>query len=289
MFKEIIKLIRVKQWYKNALIFIAILFSGNFLDFNLLLLTIVGFFLLSITSSANYIINDIIDKDKDKKHPEKKNRPIASGAISVPFAYTLFLIFLAIGLIGSFLLSVKFFLAVLAFFILTQAYSLGLKNEPFLDVILIGANFVLRAASGGFLLNLSISYWLIFCSFFLALFLAFSKRKADLMFLKEPEKHKKVLKYYTIEMVDSFKNITTTILIIAYSLYVVTVNPSLILSIPFALYAIFRYFYLVHIGSIIGRHPEYFYTDVRLLVSFIAWGAIVGFTFYGIQLISLIF
>ena len=194
---SIIKLLRPQQWYKNVVIFAAMFFSANLLNIGQLKLTILGFISLCLISSTNYIINDIIDCKEDKKHPEKKKRPIASGAIKKWQAIIIAIITFSFAMYNAFYLTEGFFYIIIALFVMTQLYSLFLRNEPFLDIILIGINFVLRAISGTFLINTEISPWLIICAFFLALFLGFGKRIADLKILGEKAKeHKKVFLYY---------------------------------------------------------------------------------------------
>jgi 4-hydroxybenzoate polyprenyltransferase len=267
------RLLRPGQWYKNLLIFLPILFSGNLFSIEGLLLTIVGFFALCFVSSSNYIINDILDIRKDKLHPEKRTRPLASGKIRIWQAVILFVSFLGFGMLLAGFLDEYFFLSILALFILTSGYSLFLKKEAFLDIIIIGINFVIRASSGAFIIDVKISPWLIIGVFFLSLFLSAGKRRADLTFLgKKAKTHKSSLKTYSNEMTNALMIIATTLLIMSYTLYsFMSEHSYLIFTLPFALYLIFRYFSLVYSGSVIARHPEKVFKDLRMMIGLFLW------------------
>jgi len=267
------ELIRVKQWYKNVVVFIPLVFAGKFLDLKALVLTLIGFFALCLVSSSNYIINDLKDIEKDRRHPEKKFRPIASGKVKKWEAIIICSALLAASIFISVKLSISFFLCVVAIFILTQGYTFYLRNEQFLDIIMIAINFVIRAVSGAFIINVRISPWLILCTFFLSLFLSAGKREADIRLLKDKAVfHKRVLKDYNIQITNALMIISTSALILSYALYsFLSIYPMLIYTIPFALYAIFRYLYLVYSGSEIGRHPEKAILDKRLLIGSFLW------------------
>jgi len=268
----ILRLIRVQQWYKNLLIFLPIIFSLQLSNLDMLYTTALGFFALSFMSSVNYIINDLVDMKSDKLHPEKKNRPIASGKVSRWHAIVLALalggssIYIALGLHKLFLV------CVILLFILTQMYSFFLKTEAFADVLTIAINFVLRAISGTFIIDTYISAWLILCPFFLALFLAISKRAADTLYLgPHAYKFKRVLKYYTKDLSMSLMGIATTLLIVSYTLYAISNQARLLVTLPFAFYVIMRYFYLVKTGSEIGRHPHLVVKDLKMMIGILLW------------------
>jgi len=269
---EYIKLIRVYQWYKNLMIFLPVFFVGELLDIGILEHALIGFIALCLVSSANYIINDIIDIKKDKLHPEKKYRPLASGKVSILEATIIGIIVLSASIIIALNQNTYFLIAVLVLFVLTTLYSLGLKEEPVLDVILLSVNFVIRVVSGALLLNIFISPWLIVVPFFLALLLAVGKRGADLKLLKgNASAHKKVLQHYDQETINGLMIISTTCLIIAYSLYAFSRTALLLLTIPFAIYTVFRYYMLANQGSEIARNPGKIYTDGRLVMFIVLW------------------
>src|SRR3989338_320929 len=193
---EYLKLMRVVQWYKNLVIFLPLVFVGQLLQGDSMERIALGFVALGLVSSANYVFNDMIDRKADRMHPEKKRRPLAAGTVRGGEAVLLFLGSLVSSLALAFALSPLFFLSVASLFALTLLYSLWLKHEVLVDMLLIGVNFVIRAIGGTFILGVSISPWLILCPFFLSLFLTTGKRKADLLLLgKEAELHRRVLKY----------------------------------------------------------------------------------------------
>ncbi len=280
--KELIKLCRPWQWYKNLLVFLALIFTSQLFDTGKLELTFLGFISLSAISSANYIINDIVDRKTDKYHPEKKNRPIAAGKVSITEGAIMFVILSIISLSISLYLGTMFTICVVTLFLLTQAYSFFLKNELFLDILTIAILFVIRAVSGAFIIDVKISPWLILCTFFLSLFLSTSKRTADFLLIgKKAHKHKKVLKYYNQELNDTLVIITTAMLIISYSLYSFFSDFSwLLATLPIALYTILRYNYLVKAGSVIGRRPEMIYKDIRMMISVGTWGLLAFVAIY---------
>ena len=214
-----------------------------------------------------------MDKDKDKFHPEKSLRPICSGKISIFSASVISLICASIGLTIGILLSTQFFYILLLIFFLTLLYSIFFKNEIFVDILFISINFVLRAVSGSYILDVRISPWLIVCTFFLSLFLALGKRKSDFELLKDNSvHHKKVLLDYTPELTNTLLIISTTSLMMSYSLYsFLSIYPHLIYTLPLAMYVILRYFYLIENSSIIARQPERFFTDKKLLIGIILW------------------
>ena len=168
--KTFFSLIRINQWYKNLVVYLGLIFSLLLFDFRLFVLSTIGFFSLCFISSANYIINDIIDNNRDKQYAEKSKRPIASGVVSFKSALFTALILIVFSLIIALKLSFGFFIFILLLFFLTFFYSVGLKNVLFLDILIIASNFVIRAVSGIFIINKGISPWLILCPFFLAMF-----------------------------------------------------------------------------------------------------------------------
>lgn len=271
---DYIRLIRPQQWYKNLVIFLPIIFVGEFFKFNLLLDTLIGFFALCLVSSTNYVINDMIDRKKDTLHPEKRNRPIASGRVSVIEGVILSATLFIASLLIALKFSPAFSYSVLALFALTLMYSSIFKHEAFADVLFIGMNFVIRAVSGTFVINVSVSPWLVLCTFFLALFLAVGKRGSDLVLLGEDAgRSRQSLAHYTKEGVNALMILATALLVISYSLYSFLADKKgLLLTLPFALYVIFRYFSLVYSGSEIARKTELIFKDPRLLIGGLLWG-----------------
>ena len=267
------KLIRIAQWYKNLVIFLPLVFLGKFFDFGLWEELIFGFFSLAFVSSSGYILNDIFDRKRDQLHIEKKNRPITSGIISVKLGIVFALVFLGLGLLIANILPLPFLFVAIILFLLTQLYSLFLKHIVFVDILAIAINFLLRAISGTFILKVTISPWLILCTFFLSLFLSVGKRKADLALLQEDAStHRKTLSAYTPEITQALLIIATASLILSYSLYSLLSNFHWILaSLPFALYTIFRYLSFVYTHNSIARHPERAFLDWRIDIAIAFW------------------
>ncbi|MFH5181200.1 decaprenyl-phosphate phosphoribosyltransferase [Paenibacillus sp. TAB 01] len=252
------KQLRPKQWTKNFLVFAALLFSFKEITFDMSLSSIIGFFLFCFVSGCVYIINDYVDRESDKNHPEKKFRPMASGALNPYLALSFGLILLVTSLIVSYFLQPLFSIILIIYFILNVAYSLKLKNVVILDVMIIAAGFVLRAIGGGVVIGVGFTPWFLICTMLLALFLALSKRRHELLLLQESKgSHRKVLDHYSPELVNQLNSIVTTATIISYSLFTFTSGRTIQLmwTIPFVLYGIFRYLFLIYIKDK-GGSPE---------------------------------
>jgi len=267
-----VRLLRPWQWYKNLLIFVPILFSGNFFNIPALILTVFGFLALCFVSSFNYVINDVVDYKKDSINIEKRNRPVASGLINRAEAVIFGFVFLLLGLWIASGLGAYFFGSVILLVLLSQLYNFWLKNEIFADVIIIGINFVIRAASGAFIIGVFISTWLVLCTFFLSLVLSVGKRYAETILLGEKSaKHRAVLSGYTKPVVHTLLVLCMGLLLMAYSLYCFIDRPQLMLTLPFALYCVFRYNGLLETDPKFARNPELLFLDKHMLVGSVAW------------------
>jgi 4-hydroxybenzoate polyprenyltransferase len=271
--KDYLSLMRVRQWYKNLLVFLAIFFSGNLFDSSLLLSTVIAFLSLSFISSCGYVINDLIDIKKDQIHPEKKNRPLASGKISKLNAGILTVLLFVVSLLLAWYLDFNFLGFILVIFVTTQIYSFFLKNIAFADILTIAVLFVLRAVSGAVLIRVNISPWLILCPFFLSIFLSVGKRHSDLLLMgKEAHKTRAALKFYNNHLDQALMIISTTLLVISYALYsFLSQSQNLLYTLPFALFVIFRYLALIYSGSMIARHPEKIIKDKQILIGVLIW------------------
>lgn len=282
---DVFSLLRVKQWYKNLLVFVPLIFAGNLFSLELLGLTTLGFLAFCLVSSLNYVINDLVDVERDRSHPEKKNRPLAAGRISRSLAgFMMVLLLIGATLISSFL-PFMFWILLITFFVLTQIYTFFFKNVLFVDLLFIGVNFVLRAVSGAFVVTTGfvtlvgnkpyvvVSPWIIVAPFFLALLLVVSRREADHKLMGSSSKnYKKTLQLYTPELTGALMNILTAVLLIIYAIYsVFSYEFSLLISFPFAIFCLFRWFYLVKTGSIISRHPELMYKDAPMVIGGLLW------------------
>lgn len=281
-FVDFLRLMRVNQWYKNLVIFLPLIFFAHFFRLNEFLAIILGFFSLCLISSVNYIINDFVDRKNDRLNPEKMDKPLVTGVVKSYQAVILLVVLFVCSILLSFSLSALFMLGVLALFVSSQLYSFFFKEELFLDILFIAANFVIRAVSGTFITNIPISPWLVLCTFFLSMFLSVGKRKSELMLLGgDASNHRKVLKYYSPEITNSLMIIATSLLIMSYALYsFLSKFPHLVWTLPIALYVILRYTYLVYSGSDVARHPERAVRDLRLVLGSILWVLLVFLIIY---------
>ena len=270
------------QWYKNLLVFLPIIFVGRLFSLPLLKATALGFVSLCLCSSFNYIVNDIVDRRKDRAHPEKRTRPIAAGRIPVIAALVWGAILLLAGLWLAFALNKVFFYSVGFIVVLTQLYSFILKKVAFADILAVAVNFVVRAVSGAFIIGVTISPWLVLCTFFFALFLLAGKRYADLAFLgSRAAMHKETLRVYTKDVANALMIVATALLIAAYGAFALLgTHPQLAYSIPFALFVIFRYFSLIYVGAPIARHPELVFRDWKMLVGMLLWATATFIALY---------
>lgn len=268
-----LRILRPQQWYKNIVIFLALFFSANFLNFSLLLTTTLAFCSLCLISSTNYIINDLADLKKDQLNPEKKNRPLAAGLISRQSAIILAVATGILSAVIAYSINFLFFLIVLALFFLTQLYTFILKKIVIADVLTIAILFVLRAVSGALAINVIISPWLVLCPFFLSLFLSVGKRHAELEFLKAKASwSREVLKEYNPQFTSSLMIIATVLLVVSYTFYsFLSPYNFLLYSLPFALFLMFRFYQLIATGHKIARHPENIIYDKPLLIGLILW------------------
>lgn len=276
---------RPKQWTKNAVIFLAFVFSINQywkpLELSrvpiLLALTALAFVLFCLVSSSVYLINDMIDLDKDRKHPTKRRRPLAAGNLTIGQAITFLIVLLVVSLPLSFLVDLTFGLVAVGYFALNLAYSMALKNMVIVDVFAIAGGFVLRAVAGAVIIDVPITPWLYVCTMLGALFLGFSKRRHELVLLNDgATQHRAILKEYTPELLEEMIAVVTSSTVMAYSLYTFTAeslpsNRAMMLTIPFVLYGVFRYLYLIHLRNEGGSPEEILLKDKPLIVDIALW------------------
>ncbi|WP_446899530.1 decaprenyl-phosphate phosphoribosyltransferase [Clostridium sp. LBM24168] len=273
--KSLLEMMRPKQWIKNFFVFATIMFSGNFLNSNMLIINIETFLLFCITSSIIYILNDIVDIEKDKFHPDKKKRPLPSGRVSKKSAVILDVsLFILVILLGYSILNIKI-LGIMMLYIFTNIlYCFKLKNVVIIDVMIITFGFVLRVESGSIATGVAVSPWLFLCTVLLSLFLALNKRKSELITLKNGSgKHRKILEEYSINSIDKMLTIVNPSVLMAYCLYTFssTQSRTMIFTIPFVLYGIFRYEYLMDKKNIGGKPEDVFAKDKPFLVNMVLW------------------
>lgn len=277
---KLISLIRPKQWIKNLFVFAPILFAGQLLNFHLLAKNFYAFAAFCLTSSIVYIINDIVDIEADRIHKKKRFRPLASGEITVRDAVVFaFILVLPVLLILT-QLDITFSVVILIYFLLNVLYTFKFKHVVILDVFIISIGFMLRVEGGAAAINAVFSSWMILTTIFLSLFLAISKRRAELSGAESEniENQRKVLEHYDISFTDQMNTVAVTGTIICYALYTVSDKAvstfhtdNLIYTTPFVIYGMFRYLYLLHKKNL-GESPEQIVTkDLSLIINIFLW------------------
>lgn len=263
MFKALIIGMRPQQWVKNLFVFAALLFSGNLFVASLSLTVILTFFIFCLVSGSSYLLNDIFDLESDKVHPFKSKRPLITGQLKVSQSLIAAIITVLFSLYLSFSVGFYLGLVVLVYFLLMVVYNLFLKDFIIADVIIISCGFVLRVMSGALAISVEVSPWLFICTIFIALFLASAKRRHELILLEGTLiTHRKVFEEYSSKLLDLMIIITATSALTTYAVY--SVSPriakglyakNLIFTIPFVIYGIFRYLYLIYKKNS-GGNPE---------------------------------
>jgi 4-hydroxybenzoate polyprenyltransferase len=278
---------RPKQWIKNVLIFTALVFDEKLLDVQAFLVTLAGFILFCMITSSVYLLNDITDIQADRQHPKKKNRPIASGALRVSTARWAVLILLLISLPAAYLLSPGFCLILLLYLVLNLSYSRWLKHVVIIDVFVLASFYVIRVVAGLTLIEVTrFSPWLYVVTTLLALYIGLGKRRAELTLLSEgAQSHRRVLDGYSLPLLDQYITIVSAPTVVASSLYTFSApnlpdNHAMMLTIPFAIYGILRYLYLVQTNQGGGAPEEELLTDQPLQIAIILWGLVVILILY---------
>ena len=282
MIKGLIRTMRPKQWTKNVFVFAALVFDRKLTDPLLFTKTIVAFILLCLISSTVYLINDLVDIEKDRQHPRKRQRPLPSGQLKPGVAIAAAVVIPAVCLPLSFLLDFYFGLIVTGYLLVMIAYSFWLTNIVIMDVLTIASGFVLRVAAGVPMVQVErFSPWLYVCTTLLALFIGFGKRRHELFLLQtNANNHRAVLNDYNRAFLDEMMGVVTASTVMAYSLYTFSAeglppNHAMMLTIPFVLYGIFRYLYLIHVREEGGTPEEIILRDKPLLADVLLWGLTV--------------
>jgi len=288
LFVNLLLSLRPNQWTKNLFVFGALVFAQKLNDPHAVLRATAAFVVFCALSGAVYLINDVLDREQDQRHPLKARRPIASGAVDPKMAIVAALVIAAAALFAASRLGLPFFATACAYLGLLWAYSAYLKHFVILDVLTIAAGFTLRAVAGGAAISVPVSHWLLVCTSLLALFLALSKRRHELVLLAaDASDHRASLDQYTPYLLDQMISVVTASTLIAYAFY--TISPEttekfgttlLSLTIPFPLYGIFRYLYLVHRRDLGGSPAELLLNDRPLLVCVALWAFAVVLIIY---------
>ncbi len=286
--RDLWQLLRPPQWVKNGVLFAALVFSKHLFVWADLERVAVAFACFCCVASGAYVMNDLRDCARDRQHPLKSRRPLPSGRVSRAAAVSLSIGLIALGLGGAMWLGAGFALLTAAYFLLQVAYTFALKELVILDVMAIASGFVIRAAAGGVVIDVPVSPWLIICTFLLALFLGFAKRRHELVLLEDnAEAHRAALREYSPYFLDQMIAVVTASVVVAYAIY--TASPEvqeklgtdkLYLTIPFVLFGIFRYLYLVHQREEGGNPTQLLLTDRPLLVVVLLWVATAALVLY---------
>jgi len=279
VFRLILKTMRPRQWTKNVFVFAALVFDGKLGRLPLVAQTVAAFVAFCLISSVVYIINDVVDIEKDRAHPTKRWRPLASGQLSRRVALGAAAILAALALGGAFAWRSELGWVVLGYLALNLAYSFYLKRIVIVDVLSIAAGFVLRVVAGVVVVDVvRFSPWLYVCTTLLALLLGLGKRRHELTLLAGgATAHRAILDHYTIPFLDQLIGLVTSTTIIAYSLYTFSApnlppNDLMMVTIPFVIYGLFRYLYLIHVRGEGGAPDELLLRDLPLLLSVALWG-----------------
>ena len=281
------KSLRPKQWTKNGFIFVPLLFDVKIFQFQPLARTLAGFVLLCLISGNIYLINDLVDVEKDRQHPTKRNRPIASGRLPQSIAMIAAVALPVIILPLSFWLDPMFGFIITGYFVLQVAYSFWLKNLVIIDVMAVAAGFVLRVAAGVPLVWAErFSPWLYVFTTLLALFMALGKRRQELEMMKENAGNSRsILNQYNLPYLDEMMAVVTAGTVMTYSLYTFSApnlpqNHAMMLTIPFVIYGIFRYLYVIHVQGDGGAPDEVLLTDRGMQAAVVLFGISVVLILY---------
>jgi len=284
----IFKTMRPRQWTKNLLVFAALIFSQNLSNLPMVSDTTIAFIVFCFLSGSVYTLNDLLDVKQDRTHPKKSQRPLASGKLQPSIAIVSGSILVVLSLALAFWLNTNFGFIALAYFILQIAYSTALKHVVILDVLAVSIGFVLRAIAGAEVITVPISSWLLVCTILLALFLSLGKRRHEIILLEDnAADHRKILFEYSPALLDQMISVVTASTVVAYALYTMsaeTINKfqtdNLKYTIPFVLYGIFRYLYLIHQKSEGGSPEKILLNDRPLLINIILYLLTVWFFTY---------
>ncbi len=283
-----LRLLRPKQWTKNLLLFAALLFAERLLDLSAVLEALLAFVAFCLASSSVYVVNDMVDVERDRAHPDKRHRPLASGQVSQGPAIVLALVLTGASLALAFWLGRAFGNATVVYLCLSHFYTFVGKNVVLLDTLLVALGFVMRAVAGALAIEVPYSDWFVLCTLFVALFIALSKRKAELLAGGDTSRSRPVLEHYTVGALTAFTGTSMTAAVISYSLYVQDVVGRsgedlrlLIFTVPFVIIAIFRYYLLVENAGAGEKPEEILLTDRPLQISALGFVLVAVAAFYG--------
>ena len=277
--RDVWQLLRPTQWAKNLVLFAALIFSKHLFNAEDVVVTVLAFCCFCLVASGAYVMNDIRDCERDRQHPLKSRRPLPSGRVPRSTAVAVAIGLVSVGLMGAFALGLGFGLLTGFYFAMQVAYTYAVKDMVILDVMSIATGFVVRAVAGGVVIGVPVSPWLIICTYLLALFLGFCKRRHELVLLEDRAiEHRVALREYSPYFLDQMIAVVTASTVVAYAIY--TASPEvreklgtdqLYLTIPFVLFGIFRYLYLVHQRELGGNPTQLLLSDQPLLIDVVLW------------------
>ena len=279
MLSSLLKLMRPTQWLKNGILMAALVFAGEATNPDKVQLAVYALIIYCLLSSAVYVFNDLIDRENDRQHPLKKARPVASGQISLAVAVTLAVALGALGIAGAWLVNWPFFMVALVFLALNLLYTLWLKHIVIVDVMSIAVSFVLRAYAGALAIEVPASKWMLINTLLLALFLGFGKRRHELLLLEDDAtSHRRILDRYSPYLLDQLIGVVTASVVVMYMLYTFSSEvmhklgtENLFVTIPFVVYGVFRYLYLIHKEEKGGSPTRVMIGDAPILINVILW------------------
>ncbi|HRP30593.1 MAG TPA: decaprenyl-phosphate phosphoribosyltransferase [Agriterribacter sp.] len=274
-----LKLLRPKEWVKNLFLYIPLFFSGELFNWLKVFQVFEGFVAFCCIASSIYIINDYADREDDRKHPEKRNRPIASGAVSPGTAMIFFLILVVGGFLLAYFINNRFLIILALYFFLNIGYSFGLKNIPILDIFIIAIGFVFRVRSGGSIANVDVTVWLNIMIFLLALFMAAGKRRDDVLLkISSGNEMRKAVKGYTLDFLNALLALISSVMIVSYFMYTVSNNmivkhntSRLYLTSLFVMAGIMRYLQIIYVNVDSGSPTKILYKDRFIQVALLLW------------------
>ncbi len=287
--RDIVRLLRPAQWSKNAVLFAALIFAKRLFQVHDVILVSLGFLCFCAIASGAYVMNDLRDCERDRQHPLKSQRPLPSGRVRPGTAMALACALVATGFAGAAGLGAGFAVMAVLYLLLQVGYTFWLKEIVILDVMAIASGFVIRAVAGGVVINVPVSPWLIICTFLLMTFLGFCKRRHELVLLEtRATDHRSSLREYSPYFLDQMISVVTASTVVAYAIY--TASPEVIhklgtaklyLTVPFVLFGIFRYLYLVHQREEGGNPTQLLFSDGPLLVDLLLWVLTATVLIYG--------
>ena len=274
----LIKLMRPRQWVKNVFVLAPLIFSGEFLHPESIKVSLLAFVLFCIASSATYIVNDVHDIERDRRHPTKsRTRPLAAGKVTIPAALALLGVLLTLLIAAGFVVP-RVMAVIAAYLALNLAYSFYLKHEPVIDIFTIAIGFVLRVYAGTMALALPLSSWMLVTTLCLALYLAAVKRKQELA--QSGIDGREVLKKYSPVLVDRYAEMSATGALLFYGLFVMSAKPRLVITVPLVLFGLFRYWYVVEELDGGESPTDALLNDWQLLLTVVLWIAACGWALW---------